>query len=68
MRITLDINENLLNRALALSPGKTIDEVVSGALTLYITQDREKQLKILDLFGQVDFDPDWDYKAERRRR
>jgi hypothetical protein len=27
-----------------------------------------KRLEILDLFGTVDFDPTYDYKAERRRK
>ena len=27
-----------------------------------------KQLRILKLFGAVDFDPSYDYKAERRRK
>jgi len=27
-----------------------------------------KQLRILELFGTVDFDPDYDYKAERRKK
>ena len=28
---------------------------------------RRKQLKILDLFGQIDYDPDYDYKEQRKR-
>jgi hypothetical protein len=29
---------------------------------------RRKQLRILDAFGTFDFDPAYDYKADRRRR
>jgi hypothetical protein len=29
---------------------------------------RRKQLSILKSFGTVDFDPSYDYKAERRRK
>jgi len=29
---------------------------------------RQKQLKILSLFGTIDFDPKYDYKAERKKR
>jgi hypothetical protein len=29
---------------------------------------RRKQLRLLKAFGSVDFDPGYDYKAERRRR
>lgn len=32
----------------------------------YIQQ--RKQLRILDAFGQFDFDPAYDYKGERRKR
>ena len=37
-----------------------------AALTEYIAQ--RKRLRVLRLFGTIDFDPSWDYKAERRRR
>jgi hypothetical protein len=44
MRITLDIDENLLSQAMALSPGKTKDEVVNEALALYVrTHCREAE-------------------------
>ena len=29
---------------------------------------RKKQLEIIDLFGTVDFDADYDYKAARHRK
>ena len=29
---------------------------------------RRKQLQILDLFGQIDYAPDYDYKEQRRRK
>jgi hypothetical protein len=32
------------------------------------TELRKKQLEIIDLFGTVDFDPNYDYKAARRRK
>ena len=35
------------------------------ALTEYV--QRHCQLRILKSFGTVDFDPNYDYKAERRR-
>ena len=28
----------------------------------------QKQLEVLSLFGLIDFDPKYDYKAERRKR
>jgi hypothetical protein len=32
-----------------------------------VSVKRNPQLKILSLFGKIDFDPTYDYKAERRR-
>ena len=39
---------------------------MNAALKEYVKY--RKQLAILDLAGKVDFDPDYDYKAERRRK
>jgi len=39
---------------------------VNAALAEYVK--RHKQQRILDYFGTIDFDPSYDYKAERRRR
>ena len=41
-------------------------EAVNAALEEFIA--RRKQKKILDLFGEVDWDSRYDYKAERRKR
>jgi len=41
-------------------------EAVSAALVEYVK--RRKQLRILDAFGTVDFDPKYDYKTERNRK
>jgi hypothetical protein len=37
-----------------------------AALAEYVK--RRKQLRILDAFGTIDFDPKYDYKTERRRK
>ena len=39
---------------------------MTAALREYIKY--RKQLKILSLAGSVDLDPDYDYKAQRRRK
>jgi len=36
---------------------------VTAALIEHI--DRRKQLEVLELFGTIDFDPDYDYKKAR---
>jgi len=45
---------------------KTKKEAVTTALSEYIAH--RKRLEILDLFGTVDFDPAYDYQAERRKK
>lgn len=43
---------------------KTKKEAVNQALAEYV--QRREQLKILDFFGTVDQDPDYDYKKQRK--
>ncbi len=66
MATNLGIDEKLLNEARRIGKQRTKKATVNEALREYI--DRRKRLKILDLFGKIDFDPDYDYKAERRKR
>ncbi|GAP94807.1 type II toxin-antitoxin system VapB family antitoxin [Leptolyngbya sp. NIES-2104] len=65
MATSLDINDALLQEALALDEQTTPDAVVETALREYI--QRRKRLKVLDLFGTIDYDPDYDYKQHRRQ-
>lgn len=64
MATNLAIDDKLIVEALRLGKHKTKKEAVTTALQQYI--QRHKQLKILDDFGTVDFDPAYDYKAWRR--
>lgn len=61
----LAIDDELLEEALRLGGHRTKKATVNEALKEYI--QRRKQLKILNLFGQIDYDPDYDYKEQRRR-
>ena len=61
----LAIDDALITEAQEIGGHKTKKEAVTAALREYI--QRRKQLEILDLFGAIDFDPTYDYKAERRR-
>jgi len=45
---------------------KTKKEAVTTALSEYIAH--RKRLEILALFGTIDFDPQYDYKVERKRK
>jgi len=61
---SLNINDALLQEALALDSQITIEALVETALREYI--QRRKRLKVLDLFGTVDYDPGYDYKQQRQ--
>ena len=66
MATNLAIDPDLLDRALAVSGEKTKNAAVTKALEEFIA--RREQRRLLELFGKVDWDPDYDYKAERSRR
>lgn len=65
MPTNLAIDDNLLSEAQKLSGIKTKKETVNTALKEFI--QRKKQEEIIDLFGNVSFDEDYDYKKLRNR-
>jgi len=65
MAINLEIDENLIQEALKLCGDRTKRAVVEEALREYV--QRRKQLKILELFGTIEYDDDYDYKQQRQR-
>jgi hypothetical protein len=62
---SLNINEALLQEALALADQATAEVLVETALREYI--QRRQRLKVLDLFGTIDYDQDYDYKQQRQQ-
>ncbi len=66
MATNLAIDPKLIERALALSGEKTKKAAVTKALEEFI--GRREQKKLLELFGSLEWDPAFDYKAERARR
>ncbi len=66
MPTNLAISDELINEARRIGGHKTKKAAVTAALEEYIKY--RKQLKIVDLFGTIDYDPRYDYKAERRRK
>jgi len=62
----LDLNDKLIEEARRVGKHKTKKEAVNAALQEYIKH--RKRLRLLDMAGTVDFDPRYDYKAERRKR
>jgi Arc/MetJ family transcription regulator len=63
MATNLAINRELLLEALDVSGLKTKKDTVNLALKEFI--NRRKQVEILNLFGKLDPDPDYDYKKGR---
>lgn len=65
MATNLAIDDKLLREALEISGLKTKKDTVNLALKEFV--DRHKQLEILNIFGKMDPDPDYDYKKGRSR-
>jgi Arc/MetJ family transcription regulator len=65
MATNLAIDPDLLNRALEVSGVRTKKEAVTIALEEFIA--RRNQRKLLDLFGTMQWDDGYDYKAQRGR-
>jgi len=66
MATNLALDDKLIEAARRAGKHKTKKEAVSAALEEYVR--RRKQLEILEAFGKFEFDPSYDYKAERRKR
>jgi Arc/MetJ family transcription regulator len=66
MATNLAIDDRLIEEARRTGKHKTKKEAVTTALPEYI--QRHRQRRILEAFGTFDFDPSYDYKAERRRK
>ncbi|MDY7013912.1 MAG: type II toxin-antitoxin system VapB family antitoxin [Cyanobacteriota bacterium] len=63
MTKSLNVNAALLQEALELTGDITIETLVETALREYI--QRRKQMKILEIFGTIDYDEDYNYKQQR---
>jgi hypothetical protein len=63
--MTDGLNE-LIKTAKEVGGHETKKAAVTAALEEYVR--RRKQQEAIRAFGTVDFDPDYDYKAERKRR
>lgn len=66
MATNLAIPDELIEQARLAGQHKTKKAAVTAALEEYI--QRRKQIEVIDLFGTIDYDPTYDYKAERTRR
>jgi Arc/MetJ family transcription regulator len=66
MTINLQIDEGLIQEALSLSSQQNERDVVEQALREYV--QRRQQMKILDLFGTIEYEDNYDYKQQRYKQ
>ena len=62
----LAIDPDLLDRAFAVSGERTKKAAVTKALQEFIA--RREQRRVAELFGKLEWDDSYEYKAERSRR
>jgi len=66
MATNLALDDHLIEEARSIGGHKTKKDAVTAALEEYI--QHRKQMRIVELFGTIDYDPAYDYKAERHRK
>ncbi len=66
MATNLALDDTLIDEARRVGKHRTKKDAVNAALTEYIA--RHKQLEILEIFGQIEYDPHYDYKKLRSRK
>lgn len=66
MATNLSVDPDLIEEALKVSGERTKAAAVTKALQEFIA--RRKQKRVLELFGKLEWDPQYDYKKERSRR
>jgi Arc/MetJ family transcription regulator len=66
MATNLQIDDRLIQEALELSGHRTKRAVVEAALQEYV--QHRKQLNIIELFGTIEYDEDYDYKKQRQQQ
>ena len=65
MPTNLLLDDSLIKQAVKVGHHKTKKEAVNTALSEYVLH--KKQQEIIELFGSIDFDPNYDYKKARNR-
>lgn len=65
MATNLALDPQLLDQVLELSGEPTKKAAVTRALKEFVA--RREQKKVADLFGKLEWDPSYDYKADRSR-
>lgn len=65
MATNLQLDDRLIERAVKLGNHKTKRAAVTQALIEYV--EHLEQQKLLALFGKVEYDPEYDYKEQRKK-
>lgn len=66
MATNLDLDDRLILEAVRLGGHTTKRAAVTQALVEYVRHLEQQQ--VVALFGTIAFEPDYDYKAQRRKR
>jgi hypothetical protein len=66
MPTNLAIDDRLIAEAQKVGHHRTKKEAVTAALDEYIR--KRKKLGVIEMFGKIDYDEDYDYKLERDRK
>jgi len=66
MATNLALDDRLIEEARRIGRHKSKKEAVMAALQNYVKQ--HKRMRIIELFGTIDYHPNYDYKAARYRR
>jgi Arc/MetJ family transcription regulator len=65
MATNLKLDDKLIDETVKLGAFKTKQEAVNAALAEFIA--KRGRLRMLELGGKIEFDPQWNYKKMRRR-
>jgi len=66
MPTNLKLDDKLIAQAVKLGGFKTKQQAVNAAIAEFVA--RRNRLRILELGGQIKFDPNWDYRRMRGSR
>jgi uncharacterized protein YcgI (DUF1989 family) len=66
MPTNLAIDDRLISEAQKVGHHRTKKEAVTAALDEYIR--KRKKLDVLEMFGKIDYDENYNYKLERDRK
>ncbi len=66
MATNVELEPKLIKEAQRIGGHKTKRETIESALREYV--QHRKQADIIAMFGTIDFDEDYNYKASRKRK